>query len=288
MAEPALAYPTPPPCPALDAILAQNEDSLPETDGLPLPDGKVQRGPLTYSTDALRRRLRHLSDRVAVDGDMFIYYIGQGPDGRPKVASVAPDVFVVFGVPERSDRKSYVLWDEPQADVRFVLEIASPSTRRRDHTEKRFVYASLDVAEYFLYDPPGRRRKARILGLRLRGFDYEEMATETLPNGCVGVRSQTIGLVAYVSSSGELRWFDPVAGVDLRTYDEADEAAEQRDDVARERDDVARERDDVARERDDAARERDEAARERDEAARQLDLASARIAELEAQVRSSG
>ena len=260
MAEPALAYPTPPPCPALDAILAQDELSLPETDGLPLPDGKVQRGPLSYSVNALARRLRHLNDRVAVEGDMFVYYVGQGPDGRPKVASVAPDVFVVFGVPDRSDRRSYVLWNEPQAEVRFVLEIASPSTRRRDHTEKRFVYASLGVAEYFLYDPPGRRRKARILGLRLRGFDYEEMATETLPNGCVGVRSQTIGFVAYVSSSGELRWFDPVAGVDLRTYDEAE----------------------------DAAGERAEAARERDEAARRLDLANARIAELEAQIRSSG
>ncbi|MDE0419956.1 MAG: Uma2 family endonuclease [Gammaproteobacteria bacterium] len=246
MAEPALAYSTPPPCPALDAILARDEHSLPETDGLPLPDGRVQQGPLGYSRDALRRRLRHLNDRVAVEGDMFIYYIGRDADDGPKIASVSPDVFVVFGVPDRPDRKSYVLWNEPQADIRFVLEIASPSTRRRDHTEKRFVYASLGVAEYFLYDPPGRHRKARLIGLRLTGFDYEEMARERLPNGCVGVRSQTIGLVVYVASGGELRWFDPVAGVDLRTYDEADEAA------------------------------------------RQLDLANARIAELEAQIRSSG
>ena len=274
MAEPALAYPTPPPCPALDTILAQDEYSLPETDGLPLPDGKVQRGPLSYSTNALSRRLRHLNDRVAVEGDMFIYYVGKGPDGRPKVASVAPDVFVVFGVPDRPDRRSYVLWNEPQAEVRFVLEIASPSTRRRDHTEKRFVYASLGVAEYFLYDPPGRRRKARILGLRLRGFDYEEMPTERLPNGCVGVRSQTIGFIAYVDGGGELRWFDPVAGVDLRTYDELDEAAGERDEAARQRDE--------------AARQRDEATAQRDEAARQRDEANARIAELEAQIRSSG
>ena len=271
MAEPALAYSTPPACPALDAILAQDEYSLPETDGLPLPDGKVQQGPLGYSRYALRRRMRHLNDRVAVEGDMFIYYIGEDPDGRPTVASVSPDVFVVFGVPERPDRRSYVLWNEPKADVRFVLEIASPSTRRHDHTEKRFVYASLGVAEYFLYDPPGRRRKARILGLRLCGFDYEEMATEKLPNGCVGVRSETIGFVAYVTGSGELRWFDPVAGEDLRTYDEAEE-----------------ERDEAAKERDEAARERDEAARERDEAARQLDLANSRIAELEAQIRALG
>lgn len=68
MAEPALAYPqTPPPCPALDAILAQDEYSLPETDGLPLADGRVQQIPLNYSRDALRYRLRHLNDHVAVE-----------------------------------------------------------------------------------------------------------------------------------------------------------------------------------------------------------------------------
>lgn len=85
MAEPALAYPqTPPPCPALDAILAHDEYSLPETDGLPLADGRVQQIPLNYSRDALRYRLRHLNDHVAVEGDMFIYYIGRDEDGLPK------------------------------------------------------------------------------------------------------------------------------------------------------------------------------------------------------------
>lgn len=222
MADTALAYPSlPAPCPALDAILVQNENSLPASDGLPLPDGRIQQALLTYSRDALRYHMRQWSDRVAVDGDMFIYYIGRDADGGPKLASVSPDVFVVFGVPDRADRNSYVLWNEPKADIRFVLEIASPSTRRRDHTEKREVYASLGVAEYFLYDPPERGRDARIIGLRLRDGDYKDMPYEELSNGSIGVRSATIGLTAYVNADGELRWFDPVAGEDLRSYDEA-------------------------------------------------------------------
>ena len=269
MAEPALAHlPDPPPCPALAAILAQDETTLPETDGLPLADGRVQQGPLTYSRDALRHHLRHLNDRVAVEGDMFVYYVGRDAGGGPTLASVSPDIFVVFGVPDRPDRNSYVLWNEPDADIRFVLEIASPSTRRRDHTVKRDIYASLGVAEYFLYDPPTRRRAARVLGLRLRSGRYEQMAHHELPDASRGVRSETTGLVAYANRDGELRWFDPVSGQDLASYDEAQAQRRLAD-----------------RQRRLAEQQRSLAEQQRREAERERDAANARIAELEARLR---
>ncbi|MCY4057729.1 MAG: Uma2 family endonuclease [Gammaproteobacteria bacterium] len=178
---------------------------------------------------------------------MFIYYVGRDDNGGPTLASVSPDIFVVYGVPDRPDRNSYVLWNEPDADIRFVLEIASPSTRRRDHTVKREVYASLGVAEYFLYDPPTRRRDARSLGLRLHAGEYEDMPYEELPNGCSGVRSDSTGLVAYVDVEGQLKWFDPVSGRDLQSYEEVQNQA--------------------------------------NETANQLDAAQAQIAELEARIR---
>ena len=157
--------------------------------------------PPNASPTARRRR-----DGVAVDGDMFIYYIGRDRHGKPALASIAPDVFVVFGVADRRDRNSYPLWREPDADLRFVLEIASPSTTRaRGHGAKRSVYASLGVREYFLFDPPGRRRRARIMGLTLRSRGYSDMPTEVLPNGGRSVRSAVLGLVAYVNGEGELR-----------------------------------------------------------------------------------
>ena len=228
MAELALAY-SPPPCPALDAILAYDEDSLPCNDDQPMPDVRAQEGPLGYSRDAIRRHLRHMRDRVAVDSDMFVYYVGRDRHGQPSRASVAPDVFVVFGVPDREDRRSYVLWREPEADIRFVLEIASESTRTRDHTMKRDVYASLGVREYFVFDPPGEQQAA-LLGLRIAGRGYREIAPVKLPGGRLGIPSAVTGLVAHIED-GRLRWFDPAAGVDLLTYDEA----ENRRQVAEER-----------------------------------------------------
>ena len=226
MAEPALAY-SPLPCPALDAILALDEHTLPCTDDQPMPDARAQGGPLGYSRDAIRRHLRHMRDRVAVDSDMFVHYITRNTDGQPVRAAVAPDVFVVFGVPDRLDRKSYVLWREPEAEIRFVLEIASASTRRRDHTVKRDVYASLGVREYFLFDPPERTRPARLTGLRLRGNSYREIPAEVLPGNRRGIRSEVVGLVAHANAGGNLRWVDPVAGVDLNTYDEAEDGLQQ-------------------------------------------------------------
>ena len=272
MAEPALAYlPDPTPCPALDAILAQDEYTLPETDGLPLADGRVQQGPLSYSRDALRYHLRHLNDRVAVEGDMFVYYIGRDADGEPKIASVSPDIFVVFGVPDRPDRNSYVLWHEPDADIRFVLEIASPSTRRRDHTVKRGIYASLGVAEYFLYDPPTRSRSPRILGLRLCAGEYRDMPYEQLPNGNLGVRSEATGLVAYVNGDGDLRWFDPVADEDLHGYVEKANLHQKE-----------------KKRHQEEKKLRQEEQKRRQEAERQRDQANARVAELEGKLREAG
>ena len=219
MAEPALAYP-PRPGPALDAILALHEDSLPCTDGQPMPDGKEQARPLNYSRWAIGRHLRGVADDIAVDGDMFVYYIGRDELGVPVRRSVAPDVFAVFGTPDRPDRRSYVLWDEPEADIRFVLEIASTSTRGHDHGAKRDIYASLGVREYFLFDPPGDRRPAALVGLRLRDGVYREIAPVALPDGRPGVRSDVIGLVGHVGEGDRLRWFDPAAGENLRDFDE--------------------------------------------------------------------
>ena len=215
----ALAHPSPTPGPALDAILAHNEQTLPSSDDMPLADGRVQQDPLGYSRDSLRYHFRGQRDRIAVEGDMFVYYVGQDRSGQPALASVAPDIYVVFGVPDRPDRDSYVLYHEPDADIRFVLEIASQSTWGRDHGHKRHLYASLRVAEYFLFDPPTGSRPAQVTGLTLSGAWYEELPLEVLPNGRRGVRSNVLQLAVYVRDD-ELRWFDPASGQDLYDYEE--------------------------------------------------------------------
>ena len=179
-----------------------------------------------------------MADDIAVDGDMFVHYIGRNDRGEPVKRSVAPDVFAVFGTPDRPDRRSYVLWDEPEADIRFVLEIASSSTRARDHGEKRDIYASLGVREYFLFDPPGVRRPAALLGLRLCDGVYREIQPGALPDGRPGVPSDVLGLVGHVGEGGRgergrLRWFDPAAGEDLGDFDEHADRGDMADAHAR-------------------------------------------------------
>lgn len=68
---------SPAPCPALDAILADDEHSLPSSNDQPLPDGRVQQSPLDYSRAALRFHLREKNAHMAVEGDMYIYYVGR-------------------------------------------------------------------------------------------------------------------------------------------------------------------------------------------------------------------
>ena len=222
----ALADPAPAPGAALDAILAHNEQTLPSSDDTPLADGRVQQGPLGYSRDSLRYHFRGQRDRIAVEGDMFVYYVGQDRGGGPALASVAPDIYVVFGVPDRPDRDSYVLYHEPDADIRFVLEIASQSTWARDHGHKRHLYASLRVGEYFLFDPPTAGRPARVTGLTLSDGWYKEMPQVILPNGHRGVRSEVLQLAVYVRE-GQLRWYDPASDQDLLDYDELHELQDE-------------------------------------------------------------
>ena len=73
----------------------------PDSDGKPLAENDAQLTAILYGIGALRV---HFAGRrvVYVSGDLLIYY----EEGSPRV-SVAPDVFVVFGV-EDWMRMSYI------------------------------------------------------------------------------------------------------------------------------------------------------------------------------------
>ena len=130
---------------AFPVTSSATEIYYPDTDGLPVAESDFQLGPLMYAIDALRAYFQGRDD-VYVAGDLFLYY----EEGNPR-AVVAPDVFVVLGVPNHY-RSSYMLWREPKAPD-FVLEITSQSTRVQDQGTKRERYAVLGVQEYFQYDP---------------------------------------------------------------------------------------------------------------------------------------
>ena len=84
---------------------------------------------LMYAVTGLRDYFRQRPD-VYVSGNLLIYY----EEGN-KDASVAPDVFVVIGVPNHP-RPTYRVWEEGKVPD-FVLEITSRHTRDEDEGPKR-------------------------------------------------------------------------------------------------------------------------------------------------------
>ena len=184
----------------------------PSSDGKPMAENDAQRNAIMYGIGALMRHFRDRRD-VYVSGDLLLYYEA----GNPRV-SIAPDVFVVFGV-EKRPRLNYKLWEEGRAPS-FVLEVASPSTWREDVGRKRSVYARLGVREYWQYDPLGEHLPARLQGERLTTTGYVRQPVATALDGTLTLRSETLSLELRAAPGREMRFRDPATGDDLRSHDE--------------------------------------------------------------------
>ena len=184
----------------------------PSSDGKPMAENDAQRDAIMYGISALTRHFRDRRD-VYVSGDLLIYY----EEGNPRV-SIAPDVFVVFGV-EKRRRFNYKLWQEQRAPA-FVLEVASPSTWRDDIGPKRSVYARLGVREYWQYDPLGEHLPARLQGGRLTPSGYVRQPVLTESDGTLALHSETLGLELRAAPGREMRFRDPATSLDLPSYDE--------------------------------------------------------------------
>jgi Uma2 family endonuclease len=207
----------------------------PDTDDLPMPEGGFQFNAVSYAVLALRVHFAHRAD-VFVAGNMFIY----DQEGNPN-SSLAPDVFVVFGIPNHT-RSTFLLWEERTPD--FVMEIASASTVERDRVEKRRRYATLGVKEYWQYDPVGTLLEPPLHGSVLDGGEYAALPSRALADGAVEAYSPVLGL--HVRMAGEmLRFHDPASGRDLLTHQ--DEARARQDAENRLRDEARARQDAEAR-----------------------------------------
>ena len=192
----------------------------PDSDGAPMAESDFQRQSLTYAVEALGIFFAGRPD-VYVSGNMFLYY----EKGNPQ-AVVAPDVFVVLGIP-KAKRRSYLLWKEGKAPD-FVLEITSESTPAGDQGPKRGLYALLGVREYFLFDPTSDYLEPPLQGLRLEGNSYEPLPGQLLPDGGLSLHSETLGLELRLDAkSNDLRFFDPASGQILLSHAEATARAER-------------------------------------------------------------
>ncbi len=167
-------------------------------------------------TDTHRRYMLDLIDALEehyrddkwtyVTGNIFVYY----PDETDKLQPVSPDIFVVHGV-EKKDRRIYNIKVEGKAPE-MVIELTSTSTKMEDLGNKKFLYASLGVKEYFLFDPLSETMRPTLRGFRLEDGDYMPI---------VGTRlySEVMGLELRLEE-GTLRLYNPKTSMYLLTRKE--------------------------------------------------------------------
>jgi Uma2 family endonuclease len=202
----------------------------PDTDGEPLAETEFQFNPLTEMVHALRVHYEDRSD-VYVAGDMFVYYRMNDAG-----ASVAPDVFAVFGV-DKHTRRSYMVWREGKAPD-FVMEIASEGTYDRDIGEKREIYMAIGVMEYWRFDPLRECFDPPLAGERLVSGRYEPIPVGEDADGILRGYSALLGLDICVVDD-LLRLYDPIDRNWLRNLSEA-EAARTEAEAARTEAEAAR------------------------------------------------
>ncbi len=197
----------------MNAIPLRRDDTYyPESDGNPMAETEFHLEETIYLIEALKDRFRDAQD-VYVGGDMFLYYV----EGAPEHV-VAPDVFVVFGIPKRK-RRIYKLWEEERPPS-LVIEVTSADTRKKDLGSKKALYEQLGIQEYLLYDPLGDYLDPRVRGFRLVGDSYVSMA----PGDKNSVQSSTTGLTFRMEDS-RLRLIDTGTGQPLLRGEEARELA---------------------------------------------------------------
>ncbi len=149
----------------MTAILLANQTSRPEivypsSDGEPLAESYDH---LYVIMTTLAMLLQHLKGQQAtVLADQFLYYA----PGFPRLR-VAPDVMVIFNVAP-GGRDNYKIWEEGQVPS-VIFEMTSPGTQSKDDGEKKNLYESLGVTEYWQFDPRGEWIPEKLRGYRLQG-----------------------------------------------------------------------------------------------------------------------
>jgi Uma2 family endonuclease len=222
----------------------------PESDGEPMAETDVHINTLIYLREALRDHFRD-NPQVYVAGNLFLYY--EEGDIRQVVA---PDVFVVKGVP-KGDRRTYQLWEEDDKGPQVVFEVSSRSTRKEDLGPKKGTYEMLGVREYFLFDPLGEYLEPPLVGYWLEEDGYRRTAGERLVSEVLGLelRVEEGRLWLYDLETGE-KLLSPLeaqaARREAETRAEAAETRAEQEAAARRKaeQELARLRAEMARQRD--------------------------------------
>jgi Uma2 family endonuclease len=123
-----------------------NEVVYPSGDGKPMAENTIQFRWITIIKGGMDVVFRD-DPNVFVAGDLLWYPV----EGEPTI-NAAPDTMIVFGRP-KTDRMSYLQWQESDLPPQVVFEVFSPSNTESDKAAKREWYEQYGVEEYYTYDP---------------------------------------------------------------------------------------------------------------------------------------
>ena len=180
----------------MSVVVRKKVVHYPETDGKPMAETDIHYEAVTNTRFALQWYFRDRDD-VYVSGNLFVYY----EEGNPKKC-VAPDVFVVFGVPKKR-RRVYLVWEEGKG-LDMVFEFTSRKTRNEDFGRKMDIYRGiLGVKELFIFDPLREYMEPPLLGFYRRGERWvrEEPKEGRLVSEVLGLEVVMVGEM--------LRLYDP-------------------------------------------------------------------------------
>ena len=263
-----------PPRPA-PPVLAEDLVEYPSEDGIPMAQSDIHALRMIV---CYRIQLHWFLGRMDlyIGIDLLVYYV-RGDNTE----SVAPDVFVSFGVPRRS-RPSYKVWEEGKPpDV--VWEFASESTAEEDAGEKKEKYRRMGVREYWLVDPDGECHDRRLHGFALVNGQYVELPWEERPDGALAVWSPVLRLEQRCTE-GELRFWDRKTEKYLELPEEEERGARKQAESRADREAEGRKQEAQARKQAESRADRE--ARARKAEMRKRKALEARVAELESEART--
>ena len=212
------------------------------------PNGMLPDPPRSYDMRQRRQFQRidsaliaYFADRddVLIGGEGYLRHDPNNEDER-----FAPDLIVTFGVvnPKRIIARNGYVVSEVGKPPDFILEVASPSTGRRDYTVKREGYARYKGGEYWRFDQSGGRwHDAPLAGDKLVNGLYVPFPIHYESDGLVWGNSEVLGLDLCWDDE-ILRFRDPNTGLYLPDVEDMKRnwnAAESRAEAERVRAEVA-------------------------------------------------
>jgi len=193
------------------------EPVYPSGDGTPVAETFDHLYVLLITLEVLRQYLA--GQRAAVLGNQFLYYA----QGFPRLR-LAPDVMVIFNV-EPGGRDNYKVWEEGQVPS-VIFEITSESTRTKDETFKKTLYAQLGVQEYWQFDPKGEWITEQLRGYQLHEFIHSEGEVEPVYESIANGQSQVLKL-QLVAEGRLIGFYRLGSGEKLLIPDELAEALQE-------------------------------------------------------------